>query len=139
MNIGGRYNWKGQKERLVYLGHNCSGNGHWHQFALVDNPGVIWCEVKTSDLHLIEETEDKELKIMKKINDGGPAFPASWNPDQGVIIEEGMTLRDYFAAKAMCGLIAQSNGSALASDLLIGSEYAYRMADAMLVAREVQS
>ena len=57
MKIGGRYNWKGQPERLVYLGRNWSGNGFWHQFEKAGEPGVIWCEVLDSDLHMIEETE----------------------------------------------------------------------------------
>lgn len=56
MIIGGKYNWKHQKERLVYLGHNWSGNGYWHQFAKVESPDVVWCEVVTSDLHMLEET-----------------------------------------------------------------------------------
>ena len=56
MNIGGKYNWKGQFERLVYLGHNWSGNGYWHQFAKVESPDVVWCEVLESDLHFFEET-----------------------------------------------------------------------------------
>ena len=60
MNIGGRYNWKNQPERLVYLGYNFSGNGYWHQFALVDSPTVVWCEVLDRDLDLIEETIDDE-------------------------------------------------------------------------------
>lgn len=57
MRIGGRYNWKGQPERLVYLGKNWSGNGYWHQFEKVDEPGVVWCELLDSDLPGIEETE----------------------------------------------------------------------------------
>lgn len=55
MKIGGKYNWKNQSERLVYIGR--SENGYWHQFENVDNPGVIWCEVLTSDLHMLEETK----------------------------------------------------------------------------------
>ncbi len=54
--IGGKYNWKGQPERMVYLGHNWSGNGHWHQFALEAEPGVVWCEVLPSELFMIEKT-----------------------------------------------------------------------------------
>lgn len=56
MVIGGRYNWKYQPERLIYLGDNFSGNGYWHQFALVENPTEVWCEVKGCDLVMIEET-----------------------------------------------------------------------------------
>ncbi len=55
-SIGGRYNWKGQPERLVYLGRNWSGNGFWHQFEKVDAPGVVWCEVLDADLSNFEET-----------------------------------------------------------------------------------
>lgn len=57
MTIGGRYNWKGQPERLVYVGENWSGNGYWHQFEKVDAPGVVWCEVRDSDLPMFEETK----------------------------------------------------------------------------------
>ncbi len=62
--------------------------------------------------------------------DGGPAFPS-----RPADMESGMTLRDYFAAKAMQGLLAQSNGTALSSDVSIAAEYAYKTADAMLKAR----
>ena len=48
----------------------------------------------------------------------------------------GASLRDYFAAKAMQGLLAQSCGTALGSDLTYGAQYAYRVADAMLAARK---
>ena len=49
-----------------------------------------------------------------------------------------MTLRDYFAAKAMHAAIAKPSGSysvppPSTRDI---AEYAYRMADAMLIARE---
>ncbi len=41
--IGGRYNYKGQHECLVYKEYNFSGNGHWHQFEKVERPDKIWC------------------------------------------------------------------------------------------------
>ena len=56
MKIGGRYNWNGQTERLIYLGNNWSGNGYWHQFKKIDDPRPVWCEVLDSDLRMIEET-----------------------------------------------------------------------------------
>ena len=58
---------------------------------------------------------------------GGPAFPT-------VMIDKpegGMTLRDYFAAKAMQTML-QGSGSFESH-----AEYAYKMADAMLKAREL--
>lgn len=57
MNVGDKWNWKGQPERLVYLGQNFSGNGYWHQFALTDKPDVVWCEVLTDDLQMLEATQ----------------------------------------------------------------------------------
>ena len=63
--------------------------------------------------------------------DGGAAFPQSgyeqWAP------EGGMTLRDYFAAKAMQGMIA-SYGY-LRSEVDFMAESAYDCADAMLKER----
>jgi hypothetical protein len=56
MVVGNKYNWKGQKERLIYLGYNFSGNGYWHQFAKIESPTKIWSEVLKSELHMLEET-----------------------------------------------------------------------------------
>lgn len=57
MKIGGRYNWIGQQERLVYIGRKWSGNGYWNQFAKVEYPEIVWCEVLDSDLKMIEKTK----------------------------------------------------------------------------------
>jgi hypothetical protein len=56
--VGGKYNWKYQPEKLIYLGYNWSGNGYWHQFAKVDSPDKVWSECRPSELHMIEETKD---------------------------------------------------------------------------------
>jgi hypothetical protein len=64
--------------------------------------------------------------------DGGPAFPIGSGDMRDPF---GMTLRDYFAAKAMQGLLAQLPGIALKSDPILGAQYAYRVADAMLAVR----
>ena len=64
------------------------------------------------------------------------AFP--WTADDGEMIqgEKGMTLRDYFAAKVMQGMMANGQVLKLVSDETLASA-AYEMADAMLKAREV--
>ena len=43
-----------------------------------------------------------------KVKDGGPAFPpnAGWRDDD--VNCRGMTLRDYFAAKALAGAVSHS-------------------------------
>lgn len=53
--LDGKYNFKNQPERLIYIGNNFSGNGYWHQFEKVDHQGV-WCELQGADLALIEKT-----------------------------------------------------------------------------------
>lgn len=58
--VGGYYNWKGQHQRLIYLGYNYSSNGYWHQFALIEYPNKVWCECLDSDLQNIEESVDIE-------------------------------------------------------------------------------
>jgi hypothetical protein len=58
MKIGGRYNFKWQPDKLVYVGYNWSGNGYWHQFELVSRPGVVWSEVLDSELSMLEETKE---------------------------------------------------------------------------------
>jgi len=59
---------------------------------------------------------------------GGPAFPFVCDADFDY--GTGMTLRDYFAAKAMQGLIENGN-----TDAQQMAKAAYIMADAMLKAR----
>ena len=70
---------------------------------------------------------------------GGPAFPAGQIHDSEpkyVICPkyEGMTLRDYFAAKAMQGILNDPSWRGLVCKTV--AETAYEMADAMLKARE---
>ena len=74
---------------------------------------------------------------MNNKNDGGTAFPVlHWINGESTGAEEGMTLRDYFAAKAMQGLLelAPQDKQQWTNDL--AAETAYAMADAMLKARE---
>lgn len=73
---------------------------------------------------------------------GGQAFPRQqWEYDgQNNVLqyqEEGMTLRDYFAAKAMQGDLSFGAIVPNASDELISlfANHYYRIADAMLKAR----
>ncbi len=65
--------------------------------------------------------------------DGGSAFPA------GTGVRPGMSLRDYFAAHALTGIIAAElwdEVKAKADDWKLCAEHAYNAADAMLEARE---
>ena len=65
-------------------------------------------------------------------NTGGPAFPSTFHNGWGEP-EKGMDLRDYFAAKAMQGLITSFPTSL--PPAVMASEAAYEYADAMLKAR----
>jgi hypothetical protein len=79
--------------------------------------------------------------------DGGPAFPfvsVSQNQSTGETTvhqgDGGMTLRDYFAAKAMHAIYTRFGGSPSAGNdhdgsLTHAATDAYAMADAMLKAR----
>lgn len=76
---------------------------------------------------------------MSDINTGGPAFPTATLAQK---TEGGMTLRDYFAAKAMqafistypCQAIDREDGG-IPTDATAISEDAYEMADAMMKER----
>jgi len=73
------------------------------------------------------------------MNDGGPAFPRTGNFDanqEGVYdstAQDGMTLRDYFAAAAMTTLIAESPHDDIWARRVASN--AYHVADAMLLER----
>lgn len=77
-------------------------------------------------------------------NDGGPAFPVSEELDRSICTGShygslGMTLRDYFAAKAMQALTqallrqTPSLGDWFPAEI---SAMAYQQADAMLAERD---
>ena len=66
------------------------------------------------------------------INEGGPAFPFREQDGEGGYYRfAGMSLRDYFAAAALQGLLA--NASEVNDEL---AAEAFTAADAMLAARE---
>ena len=76
-------------------------------------------------------TPTKEMDMSNDI----PAFPVPLNPGESYMghdVCDGMTLRDYFAAKAMQGW-ATNPDSGCANKV---AEWAYAMADAMLEARK---
>ncbi len=56
MKAYGRYNFKNQPERLIYIGKS----GPWHQFYLVGKLDRVWAEVLDRDLDMIEETVDSD-------------------------------------------------------------------------------
>ena len=63
-----------------------------------------------------------------------PAFPSSVDDGETVKYMLGMSLRDYFAAKAMQGLYAKGNFPT--GIMFDTAKEAYQMADEMLKARE---
>lgn len=82
-------------------------------------------------------------------DDGGSAFPVSDEGARGKVasIHGGLSVRDYFAAKAMVGLISFENGERLNkilrpqelegrnSPMQYFAQVAYELADAMLAER----
>lgn len=87
---------------------------------------------------------------MSETKSGGPAFPVSCMNDTAEPVEgfshdtvppyktayyRGISVRDYFAAKAMQGVFDNPIPSSLAEKEYI-AKHAYAMADAMLKARE---
>ena len=82
---------------------------------------------------------------MSNTNTGGPAFPVKQYNRNIMAFEEfcGLTVRDYFAAKAMQGLVGcftwRESVDEITEDDTEATHYtaimAYEMADAMLKAR----
>ena len=85
---------------------------------------------------------------MSTQHDGGSAFPLlpPLGPDGTSAVgypyvSAGMTLRDYFAAKALAGMLANPQGdySPLTKSAVLGyAADAYACADAMLNARDAE-
>jgi len=77
---------------------------------------------------------NEEEKMSNKQDDGGPAFPCSEWP------EHGMSLRDYFAARAMAAVLSLEmvhnkmvHNNAGETEIAV---WAYAQADAMLEIRK---
>lgn len=76
---------------------------------------------------------------MSETNDGGPAFPC---PNDAKADEMGATLRDYFAAQAMNGMLSYSYLNPSCGNFIENCSIsnaaviAYQYADAMLKARQ---
>ena len=81
---------------------------------------------------------------MSTIDTGGPAFPLQSIGPEFAPGYAGMTLRDYFAAKAMQGLLCKgatlwpfgADESDDPTDALLMARTAYQIADALLAARK---
>jgi hypothetical protein len=70
-----------------------------------------------------------------KTKDGGPAFPRAMNG-----VPEGMSLRDYFAAHALTGMVGTLLQDLIKADSTNAihtiTDGCYLLADAMLVSRD---
>lgn len=78
---------------------------------------------------------------MEKAKPSNPtAFPTTEeNWHNANLRTEGMSLRDYFAAKAMQSLVSAYQDKFLIHQKDLGAREAYQMADAMLVEREKET
>lgn len=77
---------------------------------------------------------------MSELKDGGPAFPGeskrqtTTTPTRTIsTLHPGMSLRDWFAGQVITGLMIAPIDVNIRSDK--AAEFAYAMADAMLLAR----
>ena len=75
---------------------------------------------------------------MSNSDNGGPAFPYPIQ-EYGALAKTGMTLRDYFAAAALQGIMASPNstggGEPIEKVMAAYADVAYKAADAMLAER----
>lgn len=76
----------------------------------------------------------------KSVDDGGPAFATSCANETQHMVQEGMSLRDYFAAAALTGLLAshahpQSQGPCQATAEQ-HAKVSFEIADAMVRSRK---
>ena len=82
---------------------------------------------------------------MSNNNDGGPAFPNAepmWDSATNTYTRHvigGMTLRDYFAGQALSSFRLDPDADICSGHYDNLSEYAYRIADAMVQRKEETS
>lgn len=73
---------------------------------------------------------------MSLVNSGDQLSAFPWVCEDQKIVAKGMTMRDYFAAKAMQGLIHHFDFGTFRDDPLRVARWAYDAADAMMEARK---
>lgn len=73
---------------------------------------------------------------MSKIKTGGQAFPSAAIGENFRVNKSGMTLRDYFAAKALQGWLSSEDDTMDKYEL---ARWCYEMADMMLFVRDEQN
>ena len=87
------------------------------------------------------------MSTMSNRTDGGPAFPQISFDEAGLAskaMQGGVSVRDYFAAAALQGLLSFSSYDAIAwpdedNQCRIDVRIAYRYADAMLAERQKEA
>jgi hypothetical protein len=79
------------------------------------------------------------IEMNQPINDGGPAFPHLETTSRGEPYHDhlGMTLRDYFAAAALRGILSNTEASKAWNESDV-ARFCYFQSDAMLKARQVK-
>jgi hypothetical protein len=81
-------------------------------------------------------------EVSAPINDGGPAFPCVYYSEPigsigpQLTVKGGISMRDYFAGKALQGLMSKVKPEAHWEDYR--AKWSYEAADAMLKAREAK-
>ena len=87
----------------------------------------------------VSVTNDLYQQVKARVDDlhrtGGPAFPHIEQCGAVSYTSGGMSLRDYFAAKAMSGVIASFTPTNTIEQL---AQVSYRVADAMIAARNAR-
>lgn len=73
--------------------------------------------------------------MSNSINDGGPAFPGDDNHGR---FNQGLSMRDYFAAKALQMIVVNDISGRPENFHRHYAEGAYEWADAMIAAREAK-
>ena len=86
MIVGGHYNWCNQPDRLVYMGRWLRDN-RWHQFAKVDSPTVVWCEVCDADLASFASNSAITSSASSAKTPPPPAAPSANTPIEKLLAE----------------------------------------------------
>ena len=90
--------------------------------------------INLNDKSQVFPSVQPEVGMKGSNNNGGPAFPMCMPTAAGTGVVYGMTLRDYFAVKAMQAFLTR-DVTANAADKVVAA-WSYETADAMLLARE---
>lgn len=118
-----------QGKRVEAIAKNGFGSDAWRPIPGYWDNGVFGVGDELFQFRLVTDQPDCPVTEATPVDDGGPAFPVppvgTGDPRDGMSRgHDGMTLREYFAAQALAGMMASGSSHHAKAVAKLAVEYA---------------